>query len=141
MLLEDSLQGERKIKINIMTDSIKPNLAAMKISAWHKTNGDEVYLNFPLIMADFTYASMFFDWNPDPFADIIGGPKYPESKLDPEIDAMKPDYSLYPQIDYSLGYTYKACPRTCDFCIVPKQKNSEQHYSIWAFHDPKFKKR
>lgn len=129
------------MKINIMTpDSKRPNLAAMKISSWHKVNEDEIFLNFPLCNADFTYASLLFDWTPDPYADLIGGSKYPESKLDSEIDLMKPDYSLYPNIDYSLGYTYKACPRTCDFCIVPKQHNEETHYSIWTFHEPKFKK-
>lgn len=129
------------MKVNILTpDSKKPNLAAMKISAWHKANGDEVELNFPLCNADFTYASVLFNWTPDPHADLIGGSKYPHIKLDPEIDKMKPDYSLYPKIDYSLGYTYKACPRTCDFCIVPKQNNDDKHYSIWTFHDPKFKK-
>jgi hypothetical protein len=129
------------MKVSIVTpDSKIPNLAAMKISAWHKEQGDTVELNFPLNKADFTYASVLFDWTPDPLADLVGGSKYPESKLDPAIDSMKPDYSLYPNIDYSMGYTYKACPRTCDFCIVPKQKNDEKHYSIWDFHDPRFKK-
>ena len=128
------------MKINIMTDSLRPNLAAMKISAWHKANGDDVFLNFPLCKADFTYASILFSWTPDPYADLIGGSKYPAIKLDSEIDAMKPDYDLYPAIDYSLGYTYKACPRTCDFCVVPKQNNDDKHYSIWTFHDSKFKR-
>lgn len=129
------------MKINILTpDSKKPNLAAMKISSWHKQNLDDVVLDFSLRKADFTYASVLFKWTPDPFADIVGGPKYPERKLDPEIDKMKPDYSLYPHIDYSIGYTYKACPRTCEFCIVPKQKNDEKHCSIWDFHDQRFTK-
>lgn len=132
--------GKYKLRINIMTDSVKPNLAAMKISAFHKSMGDDVNVNFPLLKADFTYASLLFSWTPDPYADIIGGSKYPHVRLDPEIEKLKPDYTLYPQIDYSLGYTYRACPRTCDFCIVPKQKNSEEHHSIWSFHDPKFKK-
>jgi hypothetical protein len=128
------------MKINILTpDSKRPNLAAMKISSWHKANGDDVMLNFPLRKADFTYASVLFKWTPDPIADLVGGSKYPESKLDSEIDKMKPDYSLYPDINYSIGYTYKACPRTCPFCIVPKQNLDTEHYSIWAFHDPKFK--
>jgi len=121
-------------------DSKRANLAAMKISAWHKQQGDNIYLNFPLCNADFTYASILFNWTLDPIADLIGGSKYPHIKLDPEIDIMKPDYDLYPNIDYSLGYTYKACPRTCEFCVVPKQHNEETHYSIWTFHDPKFKK-
>lgn len=129
------------MKINIYTpDSRIPNLAAMKISAYHKSLGHDVSLNFPLIKADLSYASVIFKWTVDPLADIIGGPKYPETKLPPEIDCMKPDYSLYPGIDYSMGYTYKACPRTCDHCIVPKQHMDEKHYSIWDFHDSRFKK-
>lgn len=135
------VQGQLNMKISILTpDSKIPNLAAMKISAWHKQNGDTVELNFPLFKADFTYASKIFKWTPDPIADLIGGPFNPHSKLDHEIDNMKPDYSLYTNIDYSMGYTYKACPRTCDFCIVPKQNNDDKHYSIWSFHDSKFKK-
>lgn len=127
--------------VSILTpDSKRPNLAAMKISAFHKSIGDEVSLNFPLEKADFTYASLLFNWTPDPFADDIGGPKYPLSKLDPAIEAIRPDYSLYPGMDYSIGYTYRACPRLCDFCIVPKQGNLETHHSIWEFHEPRFKK-
>lgn len=129
------------MKVSILTpDSKLPNLAAMKISAYHKANGDVVFLDFPIARADYTYASVLYSWTPDPIADLIGGSKYPTTKLDPAIEKMKPDYSLYPTIDYSMGYTYKACPRTCDFCVVPKQKNDEKHYSIWDFHDPKFKK-
>jgi len=97
------------MKINILTpDSKRANLAAMKISAWHKANGDDVMLNFPLRKADFTYASVLFKWTADPIADLVGGSKYPERKLDPEIDKMFPDYSLYPHLDCSIGYTYKA---------------------------------
>jgi len=129
------------MRVNILTpDSKQANLAAMKISAWHKEQGDNVELNYPLLKADFTYASVLFDYTPDPYADLIGGSKYPHVKLDPEIDSVKPDYSLYPNIDYSVGYTYKACPRTCEHCIVPKQKNDETHHSIWEFHDARFRK-
>lgn len=128
------------MKVGILTpDSKRHNLAAMKISSYHKALGDSVVHNFPLIKVDVTYASILFDYTTDPICDIMGGPKYPEFKLPPEIDKMKPDYSMF-NIDYSIGYTYKACPRTCEFCIVPKQQNEETHYSIWEFHDPKFKK-
>jgi hypothetical protein len=127
------------MKVSILTpDSKAPNLAAMKISAYHKFLGDEVLLNFPLIKADITYASVLFDWTPDPLADVVGGPKYPEDKLPPEIEKFRPDYSLYPTMEYSLGYTYKACPRTCEHCIVPRQDLDDKHYSIWDFHDPRY---
>lgn len=127
--------------INVYTpDSKIPNLAAMKISAYHKQLGDKVLLNFPLMKADISYASVIFQWTPDPIADLVGGPKYPEGKLPDEMDSMKPDYSIYPSIEYSMGYTYKACPRTCEHCIVPKQRLDDKHYSIWEFHDSRFKK-
>lgn len=132
--------------INILTpDSKLPNLAAMKISAYHRDLGDQVQLNYPYFYraskADLTYASVLFQWTPDPdSADLVGGPKYPEGLLPPEMDSMKPDYTIYPKIDYSIGYTYKACPRTCEFCIVPKQKLDDRHYSIWTFHESRFKK-
>jgi len=129
------------MKINIYTpDSKMPNLAAMKIAAWHKANGDHVTLNFPLQACDMSYASLLFKWTADPIADIVGGPKYPDKKLDPEFDAMMPDYSIYPGLDYSIGFTYKACPRSCDFCIVPLQNNTDKHYSIWTFHKKEFNK-
>lgn len=129
------------MNIQILTpDSRIPNLAAMKISAYHKQLGDAVTFNFPLAGGDLTYASVLFQWTPDPIADLMGGPKYPEGKLPPEMDAMRPDYTLYPNMEYSMGYTYKACPRTCSFCIVPKQNLDDNHYSIWDFHEPRFKK-
>ncbi|GAG73684.1 unnamed protein product, partial [marine sediment metagenome] len=63
---------------------------------------------------------------------------YPELKLPPEIQAMKPDYDLYPNNDFSLGYTWSYCPRKCGFCCVPQQCNSKKHHSIWNFHDHRF---
>jgi hypothetical protein len=135
------------MNVNIYTpDSKMPNLAAMKISAYHKQIGDRVTLNRPYFSgmnADLTYASVLFRGTPEkeyPAADLVGGPAFPESKLPPEMDTMKPDYALYPGIDYSMGYTYKACPRTCEHCIVPKQQNDDKHYSIWDFHETRFKK-
>ncbi len=129
------------MKISILTpDSKIPNLAAMKISSYHGKLGDEVILNFPLMQSDLTYASVLFSWTLDPNADLVGGSKYPTVTLPPEIEISMPDYSLYPKIDYSMGYTYKACPRTCDFCIVPKQKLGDKHYSIWDFHESRFNK-
>ncbi len=129
------------MKIGLLApDSKRPNLALMKISAYEKERGNEVFLNFPLQKVGYTYASLLYSWTLDPIANLIGGSKYPEICLPPEIDKCFPDYSLYPQIDYSLGYTYKACPRKCWFCIVPKQLQDKNHYSIWTFHNPKFKK-
>ena len=129
------------MNINLLSpDSKIPNLAIMKLSSFHKQMGDQVELNFPLLGADMTYASVVFDWTEIPEADIVGGTGVDLcSKLDPEIESMKPDYDLYPNMSYSMGYTYRACPRNCSFCVVPKQDNSEDHHSIWDFHNERFK--
>jgi hypothetical protein len=118
-----------------------PNLAAMKISSYHKQRGDEVMLNIPLMPADKTYASILFEWTRAPIADVLGGPGVdPSMRLPTDIEACKPDYTLYPGMDYSLGYTYRACHRGCTFCKVSKMNEPTDHRSIWTFHDPQFKK-
>ena len=142
------------MNINLCTDAPKHNLALMKISAWHKANGDHVWLN-GVGCFDLTYGSWLYTFSDKAPCNIEGGPGIDISaKLDdvffpcsimhrygnaPRIDTMKPDYSLY-GLDYSLGYTWTWCPRKCPFCIVPKQHNPKTHHSIWDFHDPKFSK-
>jgi hypothetical protein len=131
------------MKISLLTDAPKHNLALMKISAWHKANGNQVTLNMPLWKADKTYASILFKWNRESFiAQECGGPGFdPLSKLDSiGIDGnVMPDYSLF-NLDYSLGYTYRNCFRNCAFCLVGMMNENNDHHSIWEFHDPKFKK-
>ena len=112
----------------------------MKLSAWHKAQGDDVLLNMPLWPCDLSYASVLFEKNKTKFkADTYGGPAFNGIRLESKIEGMKPDYNLC-HIDYSLGYTWEYCPRKCEFCKVPKQKNPKTHRSIWDFHDSKFKK-
>ena len=65
------------MKISLLTDAPRHNLALMKISAWHKKQGDEVLLNMPLFPADYTYASVLFEKNIKLFnANEYGGPAY-----------------------------------------------------------------
>ncbi len=137
------------MKINLLTDAPKHNLALMKISAWHKKAGDSVMLfkygkkddsTQPVFKSDYTYASILFEKNIKKFtADEYGGPAIDGSVLPEEIERMKPDYSLF-DIDYSLGYTWRPCFNTCDFCKVPKMVHpfsDTTHESIWDFHDEK----
>lgn len=132
------------MKISLLTDAPKHNLALMKISAWHKRQGDEVILNMPLWKADKTYASILFDWNRRKYvADIYGGVglDVPNSvDLFCPSNGIYPDYTLFGQMDYSLGYTFRFCPRSCNFCKVSKVETDKSHHSIWEFHDSKFKK-
>lgn len=127
------------MKISLLTDAPKHNLALMKISAYHKQCGDEVFYNMPIMRVDYTYASILFEKNTKRFfADEYGGPAVDGSVLSFDV---KPDYDLYPHNDFSLGYTFRPCFNTCGFCKVPKMNHPDiEHHSIWEFHDPKFKK-
>lgn len=128
-------------------DSKIPNLALMKISAWHKTQGDEV--GFCIENPDKVYISCVFTKNAAqargisklyPGAEIdIGGSGVNLSKqLSDEIEILKPDYDLYPSV-YSQGYTTRGCERGCPFCIVFQK---EGHISVRqlpeTFHDDRF---
>jgi hypothetical protein len=162
------LTGKRILLIDV--DSKIPNLALMKISAWHKAKGDNVKLvkiklkrhkdgtlkegvtidlsNKP----DKIYASIVFKKNKSlldylltqhPDLDIdIGGSGYDLHKeLPPEIENMKPDYSLYPTNDASIGFSSRGCFRKCGFCIVHEKEGAfrrTQHPELW--YNPAFKK-
>ena len=106
-----------------------PNLALMKISAWHKAQGDEVEWWFGFHQYDRVYMSKVFDntYTPDVFdpvntKEIIkGGTGYGlDNKLPDEIEHMHPDYSLYPQYteQKAFGFLTRGCPNNCPFCIV-----------------------
>lgn len=127
------------MKISLLADAPKHNLALMKLSAWHKANGDEIMLNAPIFPADYIYASILFEKNKNKFrADEYGGPAIENSKLDEEVENMKPDYDLF-NLNYSLGYTFRPCFNTCDFCKVPKMNHPDQdHHSIYEFYNPEF---
>lgn len=134
----------------IDVDSTIPNLALMKISTWKKSLGYEV--GFNISDPDEIYASCVFDRNrhkldgleflhPNAYIDRGGGGYDLYKKLPEEVDLMMPDYSLYPDMDYDLGFTTRGCVRNCYFCVVPKKEGKfrrVQHPR--EFHDPTHKK-
>lgn len=110
-----------------------PNLALMKISAYHKKKGDDVDWCVPLLHYDIVYQSKVFDdtYSNDieftPLAEKIikGGTGYGlDNKLPDEIEHQYPDYSLYPELtkDTAYGYLTRGCPRGCHFCIVAEKE-------------------
>jgi hypothetical protein len=133
-----------------------PNLALMKLSAYHKAKGDEVFLNFPLMSKpDITYASCVFTWNAQRKATIplaaeqlyekiilpgqlfVGGSGIDlKAELEPAVEYQMPDYSLYPGVDFSLGFTSRGCPRRCPWCVVPQKEGTIREVaSIYQFWD------
>lgn len=129
-------------------DSKIPNLALMKISAWHKNQGHET--GFCIENPDKVYISCVFTKNasqakgiskfyPDVEIDIGGSGIDLSKTLSEDIEKIKPDYDLYPS-EYSQGFTTRGCIRKCPFCIVPKKEGTikiHQHPS--EFHDDRFK--
>lgn len=119
-----------------------PNIALMKISAYHKSLGDSVEWVDPMFGGhyDKVYMSKVFSFTPDfDFyidADEIvkGGSGYcidmengkevfhPERdiQLPYEVEHIYPDYSIYPELtkDTAFGFLTRGCPRGCSFCIV-----------------------
>lgn len=118
---------------------IFPNLALMKISAYHKKNRDQVEWWNPLYRYDKIYSSKVFDFTPvDPYLpdDVIrGGTGYrdiPINRMLPdEIDWMFPDYSIYPECDYAIGYLTRGCPNHCRWCVVPRKEGNIRPYRKW----------
>lgn len=113
-----------------------PNYALMKISAWHKERGDTVEWWNPLDTYDRVYSSKIFDFTPEnpylPEDTVKGGTGYDvKSKLPQEIDDMFPDYSIYPECDYSIGFITRGCIRNCPWCVVPKKEGKITPYRTW----------
>lgn len=123
-----------------------PNIPLMKISAWHKEQGDSVEWYEPMFSGhmDAVYMSKVFSFTPDYQyyidADVIyrGGSGYcietvdgkevyhraRDTALPPEIEHIYPDYSIYPQFteDTAYGFLTRGCPRGCDFCHVAEKE-------------------
>lgn len=106
-----------------------PNLALMKLSAWHKSRGDTVEWWWGFSEYDRVYMSKVFDETytpdiPEPLnaKEIVkGGTGYGlDNNLPDEIEHIYPDYSLYPELtkDTAYGFLTRGCPRGCHFCIV-----------------------
>ena len=99
-----------------------PNLALMKLSAWHKAQGDDVEWWLGFGDYDRVYMSKVFDETysrdvPEPMnaREIIkGGTGYGmENKLPYEVEHSFPDYSLYPKCKRHAAYGFlsRGCRR------------------------------
>ena len=117
-----------------------PNLALMKLSAWHKAQGDHVEWWWGFDHYDRVYMAKVFDHAytddiPEPYnADEIvkGGTGYSMSSILPdEIEHIYPDYSIYPQLTHNTAYGFltRGCPRGCHFCIVA-DKEGRKSYKV-----------
>lgn len=110
-----------------------PNLALMKISAYHKSIGDHVEWWDGFAQYDRVYMSRVFDDiysvdEPEPCnaAEIVkGGTGYGlQNCLPREVEHMMPDYGLYHWLPQNTAYGFlsRGCPRGCKFCIVSRKE-------------------
>jgi len=104
-----------------------PNLALAKLAAHHRAHGDRVEHFMPLADYDRVYASKVFADTPDdlylPPDTIRGGTGYSLTSVLPyEVEATRPDFSLWPRWDKSMGFTTRGCVRRCPFCVVPRKE-------------------
>ena len=118
-----------------------PNLALMRISAYHKAQGDIVewwwsdFIHYDIVYMSKIFSDAYTKDVKEPLnADkvikggtgycisLVGGvevfDKTKNEELPPEIEKMFPDYSLYPQFDFAVSMTSRGCPRGCSFCHV-----------------------
>jgi hypothetical protein len=110
----------------------------MKLSAWHKAQGDEVEFAIPLMPYDRIYMARVFDdtYTHDDLTayqctDVRrGGTGYGlDNTLPYEVEHMFPDYSLYGIKDTAYGFLTRGCPRGCAFCHV-KDKEGRYTYKV-----------
>lgn len=130
-----------------------PNLPLMKLSAYHKENGDQVewYDVWSGLSCEYdrVYMSKVFSFSEDYGLPIYakeiikGGTGYcievingrevfhKENNFDlkDEIEHKYPDYSLYPEQtkDTAYGFLTRGCPRGCSFCIVKDKEGLCSH--------------
>lgn len=118
-----------------------PNLALMRISAYHKAHGDEVewwwtdMIHYDIVYMSKIFSDAYSPDKPEPLnADkvIKGGTGYCISLIDgkevfdkeknvslpSEMEKCFPDYSIYPQYNFAVSMTSRGCPRGCKFCHV-----------------------
>lgn len=119
------------------------NLALMKLSAWHKRRGDQVFLSQAPAW-DSSYVSCVFTINAKeeecpPGAEIGGTGFKANGWLPPEVEHIMPDYSVYGQdLGYSTGFTSRGCIRRCPWCVVHEKEGGikpwAEIYEFWDRH-------
>tara|TARA_R110002020_G_scaffold18015_2_gene63671 strand:+ start:974 stop:1945 length:972 start_codon:yes stop_codon:yes gene_type:complete len=131
-----------KVRITHL-DGKLPNLALMKLSAWHKSRGDEVHFwkTWQRDMFepeyDRVYGSCIFGWT-KPKRDrfkaefpnaIIGGTGSGSNQTVEDVIGQgfeHYDYDIYPWFPSSIGFSQRGCRLKCSFCVVPKKEGGNR---------------
>lgn len=125
-------------------DGALPNLALMRLAAWHRARGDEIYVTrrierdlFEPADYDKVYGSAIFKFSEDRIerflkawpAAMIGGTGTDtlvtvEEAVGDGAEAV--DYTGYDNFDASIGFTQRGCRLKCKFCVVPQKEGKNR---------------
>jgi len=144
------------VKVRItQLDGKLPNIALMRLSAWHKARGDEVHFyrgaqglsrNLGEPEYDRVYASAIFTMSRPlisrfsaqfPSAIVGGTGTQSAAKIEDLIgDFSGLDYEAAPAgFAASIGFTQRGCRLKCKFCVVPAKEGKPyvvgSVYDIW----------
>lgn len=117
-------------------DGKLPNLALMRLAAWHRSQGDEIHFtrspHRSMLEPEYTavYGSAIFKFSAERIGKflaefpqaIIGGTGSTSAATVEQIvpsQFTELDYSLYPNFRASIGFTQRGCRLSCKFCVVP----------------------
>ena len=142
-----------------------PNLASMKVSGYHKKNGDDVELlldydnikDYDIVYISKAFTDTYVDESILEYDNVkYGGTGFFYDKAEPlpyEVEHSKPDYDLYKDwvnsmlekgvkrlefkyyLDYSIGFTTRGCFRKCGFCVNKNYNKVNRHSSVEEFLD------
>lgn len=116
-----------------------PNIALMRLSAHHKSRGDDVSFRWTgsprkeiWDHPDVVYGSAIFE-KTRPAVDqlksefpnaIVGGTGVDvASSLEAiGVTTIEQDYTIYPRWKQSIGFTQRGCRLKCPFCVVPRKE-------------------
>ena len=139
-----------EVKLTQLDGSL-PNLALMRLAAYHRKQGDSLTLSrspfrdlfepeFGLVYgsAIFTRSGHLVDrFKTEVPGAIVGGTGTDSPGEIDDIDggADEIDYSVYPRIKSSIGFTQRGCRLKCPFCVVPNKEGKHRDnlgvYDIW----------
>lgn len=130
-----------------MTDRVRltqidgklPNIALMRLAAWHRARGDDVVftrrIRRDLFEGEYdrVYGSAIFsasgrlverferEW---PGAVVGGTGTFSSATIEDVVGDRweRCDYSLYPDFRPSIGFTQRGCRLKCKFCVVPTKE-------------------
>lgn len=129
-------------------DGTLPNLALMRLAAFHRAQGKEVVFSRSVRRGMFepaydrVYGSAIFKFSADriarfqqEFPDAVVGGTGSGSTVTVETvvgDGAALDYSLYPDFTASIGFTQRGCRLACKFCVVPTKEGKPRAESTVA---------